>query len=139
MAMMPKRVKYRKVQRGKAHGKARGNNKLSFGDFGLQTVVMGRLTSQQLEAARTAITRHMKRRGKLWIKVFPDKPFTKKPLETRMGKGKGNLEDWVAVVKPGNMVLELSGCLESVARAALSRAASKLPMKCRMLSRHVAS
>jgi len=138
MAMMPKRVKYRKVQRGKAHGKARGNNKLSFGDFGLQTVVMGRLTSQQLEAARTAITRHMKRRGKLWIKVFPDKPFTKKPLETRMGKGKGNVEGWMAVVKPGNILFELTGVTEVVAREALSRAANKLPVRCKMLTRQVA-
>jgi len=96
----------------------------------------GWLTTHQLEAARVAVTRHMKRRGQLWMKVFPDKPITKKPLETRMGKGKGNQEDWVAVVKPGNVILELSGCPVAVAKEALARAASKMPMRCKMLTRH---
>jgi len=138
MALMPKRVKHRKVQRGRVRGKARGNDKLSFGDFGLQSLEQGRISAQQLEAARTALTRHMKRRGKLWIKLFPDKPFTKKPLETRMGKGKGNVEGWLAVVKTGNIIFELTGVPEVAAREALARAASKLPVRCRMLSRQTA-
>jgi large subunit ribosomal protein L16 len=132
---MPKRVKHRKVQRGVIRGKASSNNSLSFGEYGLQSLDIGRITSQQLEAARTAITRHMKRRGKLWIKVFPDKPFTKKPLEVRMGKGKGNTEGWVAVVRPGNVLFEVTGCSEMVARSALARAANKLPVSCKFLAR----
>lgn len=135
MALMPKRVKHRKVQRGIIRGKAGSNNSLSFGEYGLQTEDIGRLTSQQIEAARTAITRHMKRRGKLWIKIFPDKPFTKKPLEVRMGKGKGNTEGWVAVVRPGNILFEITGCTESVARSAMARAANKLPVSCKFLMR----
>jgi large subunit ribosomal protein L16 len=102
----------------------------------LQVLDRGWLTGNQLEAARVAVTRHMQRRGKLWLRVFPDKPFTKKPLETRMGKGKGAVEAWVAVLRPGNMILEISGCPELVAREALARAASKIPFRCRMLSRH---
>jgi len=98
----------------------------------------GWLTAQQLEAARVAVTRHLNRRGQVWMRVFPDKPYTAKPLETRMGKGKGNPEGWVAVVKPGNMILEISGIPEDLARGAFSRAASKLPLRCKMLSRHVA-
>jgi len=124
------------VQRGARAGLASRNNKLDFGDFGLQVLDRGWLTGNQLEAARVAVTRHMQRRGKLWIRVFPDKPFTKKPLETRMGKGKGAVEAWVAVLRPGNMILEISGCPELVAREALARAASKIPFRCRMLSRH---
>ncbi|MBN2451984.1 MAG: 50S ribosomal protein L16 [Lentisphaeria bacterium] len=135
MPLMPKRVKHRKVQRGDLAGVASRNNKLDFGDFGLQLLDRGWLTANQIEAARVAATRHMQRRGKLWIRVFPDKPFSKKPLETRMGKGKGNPEGWVAPVKPGNMLLEISGCTETIAREALSRAASKLPLRCRMLTR----
>lgn len=124
------------MQRGARAGLASRNNKLDFGEFGLQVLDRGWLTGNQLEAARVAVTRHMQRRGKLWIRVFPDKPFTKKPLETRMGKGKGAVEAWVAVLRPGNMILEISGCPELVAREALARAASKIPFRCRMLSRH---
>jgi len=124
------------VQRGARAGLASRNNKLDFGEFGLQVLDRGWLTGNQLEAARVAVTRHMQRRGKLWIRVFPDKPFTKKPLETRMGKGKGAVEAWVAVLRPGNMILEISGCPELTAREALARAASKIPFRCRMLSRH---
>jgi large subunit ribosomal protein L16 len=126
------------VHRGRANGKATRNNKLSFGDYGLQTLGAGWITAQQIEAARTAVTRHMKRRGKLWIKIFPDKPYTKKPLEVRMGKGKGNPEGWVAVVRPGNVILEISGCTEAVARAALARAANKLPVSCKFMLRQTA-
>ncbi len=137
MPLMPKRVKHRKVMRGMIRGKATRNNELNFGEFGLQTLEIGRLTAQQIEAARTAITRHMKRRGKLWIKIFPDKPFTKKPLEVRMGKGKGNTEGWVAVVRPGNVLFEVTGCTETVARSAMSRAANKLPVACKFMMRQV--
>lgn len=126
------------MQKGSRAGNATRNNKLDFGEFGLQTLDRAWLTSHQLEAARVAVTRHLNRRGQLWMRVFPDKPLTAKPLETRMGKGKGNLEDWAAVVKPGNMILEISGCPEALARGAFSRAASKLPVRCKMLSRHSA-
>ena len=136
MPLMPKRVKHRKVQRGGRAGNATRNNKLEFGEFGLQALDRTFLTSHQIEAARVAVTRHMKRRGQLWLRIFPDKPITAKPLETRMGKGKGNLEDWVAVIRPGTMILEVSGCAEPLARAALARAASKIPVRCKMLSRH---
>ena len=138
MPLMPKRVKYRKVQRGNVTGNATRNNSINFGDYGLQTLEIGRMTALQIEAARTAITRHMKRRGKLWIKVFPDKPYTKKPLEVRMGKGKGNPEGWAAVVKPGNILFEISGCTEVVARGAMARAANKLPMRCKVIARQSA-
>ena len=138
MPLMPKRVKYRKVQRGNVTGNATRNNSINFGDYGLQTLEIGRMTALQIEAARTAITRHMKRRGKLWIKVFPDKPYTKKPLEVRMGKGKGNPEGWAAVVKPGNILFEISGCTEVVARGAMARAANKLPMRCKFIARQSA-
>jgi large subunit ribosomal protein L16 len=133
---MPKRVKHRKVQRGTLAGVATRNNKLDFGDFGLQVLDRGWLTANQIEAARVAATRHMQRRGKLWIRVFPDKPISKKPLETRMGKGKGNPEGWVAPVRPGNMLIEISGCTETIAKEALARAASKISMRCRFLSRY---
>ncbi len=137
MPLMPKRVKYRKVQRGRMTGNATRNNCLSFGDFGLQTTERCWITAQQIESARTAVTRHMKRRGKVWIKIFPDKPYTKKPLEVRMGKGKGNTEGWVAPVLPGNILFEISGCTETVAREALARAANKLPIRCKFLMREM--
>jgi len=124
------------VQRGFRGGNATRNNELDFGEYGLQILDRGKITANQIEAARVAATRHMQRRGKLWIRLFPDKPITKKPLETRMGKGKGNPEGWVAVVKPGNMLIEISGCTETIAREALARAASKVPCRCRFLSRH---
>jgi len=123
------------VQRGKLVGNAQRGNKLDFGDFGLQVLVTGFITNKQIEAARVAITRHMKRRGQLWIRIFPDKPYTKKPLETRMGKGKGEVEYWVAPVQAGRLLFEVSGCPESVARAAFARGASKIPLTTRMLSR----
>jgi len=135
MPLMPKRVKHRKVQRGSIAGLARKNNKLDFGDFGLQAMDRCYVPNNQIEAARVAITRHMKRRGKVWIRLFPDKPITKKPLETRMGKGKGNTEGWVAKVKPGRVLFEASGCSESVAREAMSLAANKLAVRCKFLSR----
>ncbi len=137
MPLMPKRVKHRKVQRGKMKGLARKNNKLDFGDFGLQAMTRGHVTNNQIEAARVAITRHMKRRGKLWIRMFPDKPITAKPLEVRMGKGKGNVEKWVAVVKPGRVMFEVSGCTEVIAREGMALAANKLPLRCKFLTRNI--
>jgi large subunit ribosomal protein L16 len=134
---MPKRVKYRKTQRGSNAGLSTANNKLDFGEFGLQTLERGHLTNNQIEAARVAINRHLKRQGKVWIRLFPWKPFTKKPLETRMGKGKGNVEGWVAPVKPGRVLFEVSGCPENVAREAMGLAANKLPVACKFLSRTV--
>ena len=135
MALMPKRVKYRKVQRGTREGVAHRNNKIDFGDFGLQVLEAGWITNNQIEAARVAVTRHMQRRGQIWIRMFPDKPISKKPLETRMGKGKGNPESWVAVVKPGRVIFEVKGCSPTVARGGLARAANKLGLNCRMLTR----
>ena len=135
MPLMPKRVKYRKVQRGSNAGLATTNNKLDFGDYALQTLTRGYITNNQIEAARVAITRHMKRHGKVWIRVFPYKPYTKKPLEVRMGKGKGNVEGWVAPVKPGRVLFEVSGCSETVAREAMSRAANKLCLRCKFLAK----
>ena len=135
MPSMPKRVKHRKVQRGNNAGLSQRCNELDFGEFGLQTLDRAYLTANQIEAARVAITRHMKRHGKVWIRVFPYKPFTKKPLEVRMGKGKGNVEFWVAPIQPGRVLFEVSGCSENVAREAMSLAASKLPIRCRFLSR----
>lgn len=136
MPLMPKRVKYRKVQRGKIAGVAARNNKLDYGEYGLQVLRKNWITNQQIEAARVALTRHMKRRGQVWIRMFPDKPISKKPLETRMGKGKGNPETWVAVVKPGRVIFEVSGCTEQTAREGFQRAAQKLCVPCRMLSRY---
>jgi len=127
------------VQRGGYAGNATRNNKLDFGDFGLQVLDRGWVSAHQIEAVRVAVNRHLKRRGKVWLRVFPDKPYSKKPLEVRMGKGKGNPEGWVAVVKPGNIIAELSGCTEEAAREAFARAASKLPYRCKFLSRHSAS
>ena len=118
------------------HGVAARCNKLDFGEYGLQVLEGGWMTAHQIEAARVAVNRHMKRRGQLWIRVFPAKPITKKPLETRQGKGKGNPEGWVAPVRPGNVVLEVSGCSEVIAKEAMARAASKLAVKCKLLSRH---
>ncbi|MFA6930844.1 MAG: 50S ribosomal protein L16 [Lentisphaeria bacterium] len=135
MPLMPKRVDHRKVQRGARAGIASRNNKLDFGEYGLQVLDRGWMTANQIEAARVAATRHMQRRGQIWIRVFPNKPVSKKPLETRMGKGKGNPEFWVAVIRPGNMIIEVSGCSETVAKEALARAASKMPFRCRFLTR----
>jgi len=123
------------VQRGNIAGLSQRCNELDFGEFGLQTLDRAYLTANQIEAARVAITRHMKRRGKVWIRVFPYKPYTKKPLEVRMGKGKGAVEYWVAPVKPGRVMFEVSGCSELVAKEAMSLAASKLPIRCRFVSR----
>jgi len=133
--LMPKRVKYRKEHRGRMRGKAGRGNTLSFGDYGLQALEPCWMTSRQIEAARRAIVRHVKRGGKLWIRVFPDKPVTARAAETRMGKGKGSVEYWVAVVKPGRMIFELSGVPEVAAREAMRRASHKLPIKTRFVTR----
>ena len=122
MPLMPKRTKYRKVQKGRNRGKATRGNKVSYGEYGIQALEAGMITSNQIESARIAMTRHVKRGGKVWIKVFPDKPITKKPAETRMGKGKGAVEFWVAPVKPGRVMFEMSGVAEPVARRALELA-----------------
>ena len=135
MPLMPKRVKHRKVQRGSNSGLATKNNKIDFGDYGLQAVTRGYITNNQIEAARVAINRHLKRRGKVWIRMFPYKPITKKPLEVRMGKGKGNVEGWVAPVKPGRVLFEISGCNDTIAREALALAANKLSVRCKLLTR----
>ena len=129
MPLMPKRTKYRKVQKGRNRGKATRGNKVSYGEYGIQALETGMITSNQIESARIAMTRHVKRGGKVWIKLFPDKPITKKPAETRMGKGKGAVEFWVAPVKPGRIMFEMSGVAEPVARRALELAAYKLPIK----------
>ena len=129
MPLMPKRTKYRKVQKGRNRGKATRGSKVSYGEYGIQALETGMITSNQIESARIAMTRHVKRGGKVWIKVFPDKPVTKKPAETRMGKGKGAVEFWVAPVKPGRIMFEMSGVAEPVARRALELAAYKLPIK----------
>lgn len=133
--LLPSRTKYRKVMKGRIRGVAKGGDSLSFGDFGIQSLERGRLTSAQIEAARVAINRHLKRKGKLWIRVFPHKPVTKKPAETRQGKGKGSVEYWCAVVKPGLMLFELGGCSQTVAREAMRLADGKIPMRCRFVSR----
>jgi large subunit ribosomal protein L16 len=132
---MPKRTKFRKRQRGRLKGKAFRGNTLAFGDYGIQALDPGYITTNQIEAARVAMTRKMKRGGKVWIRIFPDKPYTKKPLETRMGKGKGNVETWVAPVKPGRMMFEIAGVPEEVAMEALRLAIFKLPIKCRIVKR----
>ena len=133
--LMPKKVKHRKVQRGKRRGKAWRGSTLSFGEFGLKAVGVGWVTDRQIEAARVAINRHIKRGGKLWIRIFPDKPITKKPAETRMGKGKGAPEQWVAVVKPGRMLFEVEGVPEPLAARAMQLAAQKLSIATRFVSR----
>ncbi|MFQ5602855.1 MAG: 50S ribosomal protein L16 [bacterium] len=126
--LMPKRIKYRKQQRGRMKGKAVRGSKLAFGQFGLKAMAAGWITARQIEAARVAMTRHIKRGGKVWIRIFPDKPVTQKPAETRMGKGKGSPEYWVAVVKPGRMLFELGGISEELAKEALRLASHKLPV-----------
>ncbi len=135
--LMPKKVKYRKQQKGRNRGLALRGSNLSFGDFGLKALVAGHLSNRQIEAARIAINRHIKRGGKVWIRVFPDKPMTKKPAEVRMGKGKGSPEEWVAVVKPGRILYEMEGVSAEVANEALRLAANKLPIKTRIVSREV--
>ena len=133
--LQPKKVKHRKVMKGRMRGKAYRGSTLSFGDYGLQAVEGSRVTARQIEAARIAMTRYVKRGGKVWIRIFPDKPITKKPAETRMGKGKGNPEGWVAVVKPGRVMFEVEGVSDTVARRALTLAAAKLPVKTRIITR----
>ena len=139
MPLMPKRVTYRKSQRGSRAGNASRTLTIDFGEFGLQTLDRAWITNVQIEAARVAMTRHMKRKGKLWIRIFPDKSVTARPPETRMGKGKGNPEHWVAVVRPGNVLFELDGVSETIARESLRLAANKLPVRTRFLSRHRAA
>jgi len=136
MPLQPKRVKYRKQQRGKRKGNAKGGTDVHFGEYGLQCLDRGWMTGKQIEAARVAMTRHMKRRGKVWIRLIPDKPVSKKPLETRQGKGKGAPEFWVAVIKPGRIMFELEGVTETVAKEALCLAAAKLPFRSRFVTRH---
>ena len=134
--LMPKRIKFRKQHRGRRRGQAARGNTVAFGEWGLQSLDPAWITNRQIEAARVALTRHIKRGGKVWIRVFPDKPVTKKPAETRMGKGKGNPEGWVAVVQPGRVLFEIEGVDEKLARAALRLASAKLPIKTRVVSRH---
>ena len=133
--LAPKRIKYRKTFKGRTKGVATRGNAVSFGDYGLQSTEPHWVTNRQIEAARVAMTRHIKRGGKVWIRIFPDKPITKKPAETRMGKGKGNPEGWVAVVKPGRMMFEIEGVEESLAKKAMALAAAKLPVKTRFVRR----
>lgn len=135
--LQPKRTKYRKMMKGRNRGLANSGNKVSFGSIGLQAVARGRMTARQIESARRAMTRHVKRQGKIWIRVFPDKPITKKPLEVRMGKGKGSVEYWVALIQPGKMLFEMQGVDEVVAREAFALAAAKLPMKTTVIKRTV--
>jgi len=139
MPLMPKRVKYRKSQRGSRAGNATRATTIDFGEFGLQTLERAWITNTQIEAARVALTRNMKRKGKLWIRMFPDKSVTSRPPETRMGKGKGQPEYWVAVIRPGNVLFELDGVSESVARESLRLAATKLPIRTRFITRHHAT
>ena len=135
MPVMPKKTKYRKQQKGRIRGKATRGNRVTDGEFGLQSLELGLITSNQIEAARVAMTRYIKRGGKVWIKIFPDKPITTKPIGTRMGKGKGAVEYWVAPVKPGRVMLEIAGVTEEVAREALRLAANKLSVKCKFVKR----
>ena len=136
--LMPKKVRHRKVQRGRMDGVAKGATKVNFGDYGLQSLEPGWITNRQIEAARVAMTRYIKRGGKVWINIFPDKPVTQKPAETRMGSGKGNPEHWVAVVRPGRVMFELSYPDAAIARAAIERAIQKLPIKARFVTREEA-
>ena len=136
--LMPKKVKYRKQQKGRNRGVATRGSELSFGDFGLKALESGFITNRQIEAARIAINRHIKRGGKVWIRIFPDKPLTKKPAEVRMGKGKGSPEEWVAVVRPGRILYEMEGVSREVAEEAMRLAAHKLPIKTKTVSREVA-
>ncbi len=136
--LMPKRIKYRKQQRGKMRGTAQRGNTVAFGQYGLKALEPHWITSRQIEAARIAMTRYIKRGGKVWIRIFPDKPVTKKPAETRMGKGKGSPEYWVAVVKPGRILFEIEGVPEDVAKEAMRLASHKLPIKTKFVTRHEA-
>ena len=133
--LQPKRTKFRKQQKGRNRGFAQRGNSVSFGEFGLKAMSRGQLTSRQIEAARRAMTRHVKRGGKIWIRVFPDKPITKKPLEVRQGKGKGNVEYWVAQIQPGRILYEMAGVNEPIAREAFRRAAAKLPIRTAVIQR----
>jgi len=133
--LIPKRVKHRKVQRGSMKGRAKGGTKLNFGEYGIQALQPHWITNRQIEAARVAMTRHMKRGGRVWINIFPDKPITKKPAETRMGSGKGNPEEWVAVVKPGRIMFEVADVDPDIAIEALNLAIQKLPIKCKIVTR----
>ena len=135
--LQPKRTKYRKMQKGRNRGLATRGSKVSFGEYGLKAITRGRLTSRQIEAARRALTRHIKRGGRVWIRVFPDKPISKKPLEVRMGKGKGNPEYWVALIQPGKVLYEMEGVTEAVARDAFRLAAAKLPVQTTFVARQV--
>ena len=137
MPLMPKRTKHRKVQKGRMRGKATRGNRVTDGEYGIQAVTAGLITSNQIEAARIAMTRYIKRGGKVWIKIFPDKPITSKPIGTRMGKGKGAPEYWVAVVKPGRVMFEIAGVSEEVAREALRLAAHKLPVQTKFVKREI--
>ena len=137
--LQPKRTKWRKQQKGRNRGLAARGNKVSFGDYGLKATGRGRITARQIEAARRAVTRHVKRGGKIWVRIFPDKPVSKKPLEVRMGKGKGNPEYWVAVIKPGHVLYEMEGVSEEIAREAMRLAAHKLPIQTRFVTRFGAS
>ena len=136
--LMPKKVKYRKVQRGRMKGKAWRGSSISFGEYGLKAMACGWITSRQIEAARIAMTRFIKRGGKVWIRLFPDKPITKKPAETRMGKGKGAPEEWVAVIRPGKILFEMEGVGPEIARQAMRLAAHKIPMKTKFVAREAA-
>ncbi len=135
--LQPKRTKFRKQQKGRNRGLATTGNQVSFGQYGLKATTRGRITARQIEAARRAMTRHIKRGGKIWIRIFPDKPITKKPLEVRMGKGKGSVEYWVSQVQPGKMLYEMEGVSEDVAREAFRLAAAKLPVKTAFVTRTV--
>lgn len=135
--LQPKRTKFRKMHKGRNRGLATSGNRVSFGEYGLKAVDRGRLTARQIEAARRAMTRHIKRGGKIWIRVFPDKPISQKPLEVRMGKGKGNVEYWVASIQPGRMLYEMDGVTEEIAREAFRLAAAKLPFKTTFVTRTV--
>ncbi len=133
--LLPSRTKYRKTHRGRVRGNALRGTTVAFGEYGIQSLSRGRMSSNQIESARVAINRHLKRKGKVWIRVFPHKPVTKKPAETRQGKGKGPVDRWVAVIRPGHVLFEIAGCSLSIAREALSLADAKLPFRCRLVTR----
>jgi len=133
--LLPSRTKYRKIHRGRIRGNATRGTTVAFGEYGIQSLTRGRMTSNQIESARVAINRHLKRKGKVWIRVFPHKSVTKKPAETRQGKGKGPVDHWVAVIRPGHILFEVAGCSLTIARQALSLADAKLPFRCRLVSR----
>ncbi len=135
--LQPKRTKYRKQMKGKNRGLASQGNTVSFGEYGLKAIDRGRITARQIEAARRAMTRHIRRGGKIWIRIFPDKPITKKPLEVRQGKGKGNVEYWVAQIQPGKILYEMSGVEEGIAKEALTLAAAKLPVNTKFVTRKI--